>query len=182
MTLKRITCPSCGSSHFDHDSEGNLVCDHCGVKFASPRETLLCSTCKTENPPQAKVCMNCGAALGKTCPVCNRLNSPGADHCYHCAAPLDTLAAVMTRGGAAKAEAEAIRHQHRVQSKASGVRFMEEQRAILEAEEHERAVRFAEEKEKAERQQKTVILVISLLIVVSIAGLLLLVVVISNTP
>lgn len=182
MTLKRITCPSCGSSRFDHDSEGNLICSHCGVKFGSPRETLICPTCKTENPPQAKRCMGCGAALGKTCPVCNHPNAPGDDHCYHCGAPLDTLAAVSTRYGVVKSLTENIRHQHRVQSKASGVRFMDEQRARLDAEERERAAFIAEQQFKAQRQQKTLIVIITLLGIVFVGALVLSVVIFSTMP
>jgi hypothetical protein len=120
--------------------------------------------------------------LGKTCPVCNRLNAPGDDHCYHCAAPLDTLAAVTTRHGDAKSLTESLRHQARVQSKASGARFMEEQRARLDAEEYERATRLADQQAKARRQQKTLMVIILLLGTICVGAIMLLVILDSIAP
>jgi class 3 adenylate cyclase len=43
---------------------------------------LICATCSTENPPDTKFCLNCGARMG--CPTCGAPIVPGARFCGNC--------------------------------------------------------------------------------------------------
>lgn len=170
-TLKPITCAACGASAFEHDAEGNLICTHCGTKFASPREEIICPTCGTSNPAGAIRCMNCGLALGKLCPVCNTPNLPGAEVCIHCATPLDTLAAISTRKGEGKRISDAMREQRLVEQKGGDAIYMAEQRARIEAEERVRLEQLAAQQAESRRQQTTVIIVaVGLVMCLVIAG------------
>src|SRR5262245_5507922 len=116
-SLKPIVCPSCGANTFEHDSAGNLICSHCGTKFESPRERILCPACHTYNSASAKICMNCGLTLGETCPVCNHVNPPGTENCLDCGTPLDALSSVMTRFGEGKRQSDARREKELVRQK-----------------------------------------------------------------
>jgi ribosomal protein L40E len=158
MPLQRITCPSCGSSHFEHDEEGSLICAHCGTKYASPREEIMCPACGTENPPDARRCMNCGLALGKVCPACNYANPPGADHCLNCGSPLDVLETIMTRARSGGRQDELAR-QRLIASKQSDMVYMQQQRELLDEEERQRLDHLAEQQREARRQQKIIVTV-----------------------
>ena len=164
MSLKRIACAQCGSNSFVHDDEGNLICGHCGTKFDSPREDVICSACGTMNPPQAKRCMNCGLSLGQNCPACNHPNIPGADHCENCGTRLDVLSEVFARaedGGRAKAMAL---RERLVQSKAEDMQYMAEQRARIDAEDRERRARIAAQMEASRRETNRIILIMVIVV------------------
>ncbi len=45
---------------------------------------MICPTCHTENPDNARFCLNCGAALAKQCPNCQADLPLGARYCMHC--------------------------------------------------------------------------------------------------
>ena len=51
-----------------------------------------CAACGTENPPAAKFCMGCGAALVPSCPSCGTENPPTAKFCIECGAQLGAAA------------------------------------------------------------------------------------------
>jgi hypothetical protein len=160
MAVRRITCPSCGGNQFQHDDEGNLICAFCGAQYASPREEIACPVCGTENPADAKRCMNCGLALGKVCPACNYVNPPGADHCENCAVPLDTLSSVLMRTKSGRQYTTKLQKGQLVASKAEDMVYMQEQRARIEAEERERRARLAAQKAEAERQQRVIVSIV----------------------
>nr|MBN1229797.1 zinc ribbon domain-containing protein [Anaerolineae bacterium] len=164
MALKRIVCPSCGAGSFKHDEEGNLICESCGAKFASPREEIQCHTCGTLNPAQAERCMKCGGRLGRQCPVCGYINPPHADHCEKCATPLDTLSSIVSRMREASDGAVVDRTERLASSKTADSRFLAEQRALIEAEEKARLKRLAEQQSQHQRKQQRLVLV-SLIVV-----------------
>lgn len=168
-TLKPITCAACGGSTFEHDSEGNLICTHCGTKYASAREQIICPACGTENPAEALRCMKCGLNLGKLCPACNHLNPPGADNCLNCATPLDTLAVVSMRRGEGKRLSDALREQRLVSQKGDDIAYMERQRQVIDAEERARQQRLMDQAAEAKRQQ-TLVIVIAVVLVVCLVG------------
>lgn len=45
---------------------------------------MRCTDCSQENPPSAKFCQECGAALGRICPQCSAVSPPGAKFCPEC--------------------------------------------------------------------------------------------------
>ncbi len=45
---------------------------------------LLCPSCATENPLQAKFCQECGTKLPRTCAVCGEVSTPDAKFCTNC--------------------------------------------------------------------------------------------------
>src|SRR5262245_59640001 len=78
----------------------------CAIARRAPRLTLRspgsslgawshgmqCSRCQTENPPQAKFCLECAAPLPRACPGCGTLLPPAAKFCVECAQPVGTAA------------------------------------------------------------------------------------------
>jgi predicted amidophosphoribosyltransferase len=169
-TLKPIACQSCGASSFEHDEQGNLICTHCGMKFASPREEILCPACGVANQPDAKRCMNCGLTLGKLCPVCNHLNPPGAEFCLDCASPLDTLSSVTSRMGEGKKASDALRERKLVGSKNADMQFMQRERERLDQMERERLADLVAQQARS-RKQQTYLIVGSFLFVLAIVCL-----------
>lgn len=159
MSLKRITCPSCGASRFDHDLVGNLYCAHCGANFGNPKAPIECPACSTENPPSARKCMNCGLSLGRFCAACNHHNAPGADHCLECATPLDNLSKVFMRTAPGKAHTNKIMKNELVRTKADDRLFMDAQRQKLDEEEHHRLMNLRSQQSDAMRQQRTMIVI-----------------------
>jgi ribosomal protein L40E len=153
MTLKRITCPSCGGSKFEHDEDGNMICSFCGVLHASAREEIICHTCGRQNPPDASWCQSCGATLGKQCPVCGHHNPPGYTHCQRCTAVLDTLESISTRQYESQ-HAATVRAARMVDAKQSDAAYMQAQRQQLEEEERQRLERLAAQRIEAQRRQK----------------------------
>jgi hypothetical protein len=166
--LKPITCSACGAGSFEHDSEGNLVCTHCGTKYASPRETVLCPACGTENPGAALKCMKCGLNLGRVCPACNHLNPPGTENCMNCATPLDALAAIQMRRGEGKRISDAMREQRLVSQKGADMAYMDQQRRSIDAEENARQQMLARQRAESVRQQR-----IMMIIAIAIVGCML---------
>ncbi|MBN1426915.1 MAG: hypothetical protein JXB07_00935 [Anaerolineae bacterium] len=170
-TLKPIVCATCGASKFEHDKEGNLVCSHCGVKFASPREEILCPVCGVSNAPEAKRCMNCGLTLGKLCPVCNHLNPPGTEFCLECASPLDTLSSVTSRMGEGKRISDSLREKRLVGSKCDDMQFMQRERQRLDQMERQRLADLAAQQARSAREQTLLIVgsfVFALLVLASV--------------
>ena len=49
---------------------------------------MICSTCRAENPGDAKFCVACAASLSLQCAECNQANPAHAKFCSNCAAPL----------------------------------------------------------------------------------------------
>ncbi len=66
---------------------------------------MVCSKCQTQNPDNARFCMNCGAPLAQHCANCQSDLAPGARFCSNCGQPVNiqTLAdnARLTRLAAA---------------------------------------------------------------------------------
>jgi len=169
-TLKPITCPSCGANDFEHDSEGNLICSHCGVKYASPREEIVCPACQTLNPADAKVCKECGLALGRICPACDQVNTPGTEHCVNCGTPLDTLALVTSRMGAGKRRSDALRENRLVKQKGEDMVYMQGQRERIDAEERARLAQLAAQQQKSRSEQRTLTLVVGVILLLIVVG------------
>jgi hypothetical protein len=169
MTLKRISCPSCGSSNFTHDDEGNLICDMCGVKYASPREEIQCRVCGALNPPDARRCMSCGILLGIRCPVCREINAAGSDHCEYCAAPLDTFSGIVSRMAEGVEGAVAERTERLASHKVADAEYLAAERARLYEEERQRQRRLRALQRQSHHTQNTMLTVVLLLI----AGILL---------
>jgi ribosomal protein L40E len=171
MALKRITCPSCGGSKFEHDEDGNLICSFCGVLHASPREEIVCPTCGTKNPADASWCQSCGATLGKQCPVCGHENPPGYTHCQRCGAVLDTLEAITTRNYESQ-HASTVRAARMVEAKQDDAEYMQAQRQQLEEEERERRERLLAQRLEAQRRQKQTMAIVLAAGVVLVIGTL----------
>ena len=49
---------------------------------------MRCSACSTENPPQAKFCLECGAPLARRCSACGTLLPDVAKFCLECGQPI----------------------------------------------------------------------------------------------
>lgn len=169
MSLERISCPSCGANDFQHDSDGTLICGHCGANFGSPRDHIDCPACGVQNPAEARKCMNCGLTLGKICAVCNHHNPPGTDHCLECATPLDTLSSVMMRSGPGRSQTAKTTKKELVRTKGADMQYMHDQRARLDAEEQARMEALRARQGEAIRQQKLLITITTV-----VGGLLLL--------
>ena len=50
---------------------------------------MVCPSCGTENPAEAKFCGGCGITLARTCPGCGAANAPGMRFCVECGTALD---------------------------------------------------------------------------------------------
>jgi hypothetical protein len=150
-----------------------MICTHCGTKYESARETVLCPACGTENPAAAMKCMKCGLNLGKACPICNHMNPPGAEHCMECATPLDMLASISTRKGEGKRLSDNMREQRLVSQKGLDVQYMEEQRRKIDDEERMRQRQLAAQRAEGVRQQR-ILVVVAIVIVLGMlaAGIL----------
>src|SRR3990170_1899871 len=49
---------------------------------------MTCPRCQTENPPQAKFCLECAAPLVARCANCGTQLPAGAKFCFECAHPV----------------------------------------------------------------------------------------------
>ncbi len=49
---------------------------------------MQCPRCHTENPPQAKFCLECASPLARSCPNCGTQLPPTAKFCLECAHPV----------------------------------------------------------------------------------------------
>src|SRR5215813_12935569 len=49
----------------------------------APR-AMQCSSCGTDNPPDAAFCEQCGSKLELVCPACKAAVGPGARYCKKC--------------------------------------------------------------------------------------------------
>src|SRR5258706_1713397 len=74
---------------------------------------MKCPTCGTDNPANARFCIQCGTPLPRGCASCGAVNPAGARFCNQCGAPLATPppaavatpAASATSAGGVRAEA-----------------------------------------------------------------------------
>jgi hypothetical protein len=64
---------------------------------------MQCVRCRTENPPQAKFCLECAAPLSRTCANCGTPLPPSAKFCPECAHPIAQPAAAEPRFAAPEA-------------------------------------------------------------------------------
>jgi Double zinc ribbon len=58
---------------------------------------VKCPRCQTENPQQAKFCLECAALLARTCANCRNHLPPSAKFCPECAYPVAQPAAPESR-------------------------------------------------------------------------------------
>ena len=49
---------------------------------------MICPSCRTENQPGAKFCVECGAALALACPSCGAPHTAGQRFCAECGTAL----------------------------------------------------------------------------------------------
>src|SRR5689334_11833616 len=61
---------------------------------------MVCGACGTENPPGARFCNGCGAALIAACPECGHGNPPASRFCNACGQPLTLSGAAPSRPAA----------------------------------------------------------------------------------
>src|SRR6266540_2579987 len=54
---------------------------------------MRCSACSTENPPQARFCLECAAPLARRCSSCGTVLPDAAKFCMECAQPVPAAAA-----------------------------------------------------------------------------------------
>jgi predicted ATPase/class 3 adenylate cyclase/ribosomal protein L40E len=57
---------------------------------------MHCPSCKTDNPPDALFCEQCGSKLEVVCPVCKATISPGARFCKKCGTAIAAISAPAT--------------------------------------------------------------------------------------
>ena len=65
---------------------------------------VSCVACGTENPPDARFCMNCGARLDRRCPSCGTKAPPDARFCMSCGTALDAGSSAPPADGSPAAE------------------------------------------------------------------------------
>jgi hypothetical protein len=171
MSIQRIACSSCGSSRFAHDTDGNLVCEACGTRYASPREAIACRACGTLNPPDARYCANCSLQLGRTCSACAYANPPGVDNCQNCGEPLDIFSALSARHQDQQFGNVDRRTEGLVRSKSEDRQFLAEQREWLELEEQERQRRLGQQQARSRQQQTLLFGVVIAAIGLTLVGL-----------
>ena len=58
---------------------------------------MQCPRCQTENPPQAKFCLECATPLARTCSHCGAALPASAKFCPECAHPVAVSAATQPR-------------------------------------------------------------------------------------
>lgn len=87
-----VYCSSCARKF-----PGNMTfCPHCGNKY-NP-----CPSCGTDNPQEARRCVNCGTALAGPavkCPMCHMEVPQGAAFCPGCGQPIMTQNDICSRCG-----------------------------------------------------------------------------------
>src|SRR4030042_3443870 len=49
---------------------------------------MYCPRCQTDNPENARFCLNCGLALERRCASCQTELAPGARFCMECGQPV----------------------------------------------------------------------------------------------
>src|SRR5882724_11820943 len=59
------------------------------TRFCKDKVFMRCPNCQTENPDQAKFCLECGNRL-VICPHCGTINLPFAKFCIECGTALQT--------------------------------------------------------------------------------------------
>lgn len=171
MAIKRISCPSCHFNQFKHDDGGNLICQACGTRFASPRDEIICDTCGTANPGSALKCMKCGLDLGSTCPVCAYQNAPGLDFCLECGTQLDTFSNVSVRVGEGLSIAKATMEDRLVQSKRDDAVFLHRERERINEAERLRIEQIRAMRKKQLQQQRLAALLAGGAIAITMLGL-----------
>src|SRR6185369_15543912 len=50
---------------------------------------MQCPACRTDNPPQARFCLECAAPLARRCSSCGASLPDGARFCMQCAHPVE---------------------------------------------------------------------------------------------
>ena len=181
MSIQRIACPACGSSRLAHDADGNLVCEACGTRYASPREEVACRVCGTLNPPEARYCSNCSLQLGRTCQSCGYANPPDVENCQNCGNPLDILSTLSTRHQDQQFGNVERRTEGLVRSKSEDMQYLAEQRKRLEAEEQQRLMRLHEQQARSSKQQTILIGIVLAAIGLTLVGLVIAAIVLGGS-
>src|SRR5215210_5112946 len=57
---------------------------------------MRCSACSTENPPQAKFCLECATPLARRCSGCGTVLPEAAKFCMECAQPVSAAGVLPT--------------------------------------------------------------------------------------
>jgi len=73
---------------------------------------VQCAACQRENPPEARFCGGCGAALSRSCPACAASNPPDDAFCGRCGARLEA-GGPASENAPASAAAAAAEAEHR---------------------------------------------------------------------
>ncbi|MBS0517210.1 MAG: AAA family ATPase [Proteobacteria bacterium] len=63
---------------------------------------MRCSSCDTNNAPDARFCIGCGATLWRTCPSCAASNMPNARYCAQCGVALEAVRSPPNKTAATK--------------------------------------------------------------------------------
>jgi class 3 adenylate cyclase len=63
---------------------------------------MRCVGCETDNAPDNRFCVACGAALRRPCPSCRHLNLPEARFCSQCGTALEASTPAATTDGELK--------------------------------------------------------------------------------
>jgi len=169
----RLECPGCGSSSFNADLDGDLICDYCRSVFVLPGRS--CPDCGAACGAGAQYCPTCGADLVRTCPACGARNPRTLQRCMACGHDLVTLDALFERvtGQAtdwlreAREQAPAIKAQ---EESASQARLAE-----MRSADARRRETLAQARAERDRQQRIVVavtvFVVALVIVVALISL-----------
>lgn len=76
--VNKIPCDNCGMPLVP----GSKFCPHCGDAY-NP-----CPSCSSDNPKDARNCVQCGTSLGVSCPQCSTLVASGSKFCPECGTTL----------------------------------------------------------------------------------------------
>lgn len=104
MSMKPLSCPSCGSPDLDPVTANRWRCEHCGTEsiLSSDRTRLVlvqweCPQCGFNNESGAAYCGQCGSSLTRTCPTCGNQIRSDLKFCNLCGANYEAVTAEQRR-------------------------------------------------------------------------------------
>jgi hypothetical protein len=93
---------------------------------------MECPRCHTENPPQAKFCLDCASALAQNCASCGTPLPPAAKFCLECTHPVSVPGQTASQAHALRLLAELAAGADPPETEAANARYDEALRLATE--------------------------------------------------